>query len=630
MTIHYGNMHLQAQPAGTVGRVPLPPGHPGTVGFDLGDAAAIAQIGASLLPAFGVKDKTVLRLADIAGKGLNLAQAAQKGNIRTAIQAGTGIAQRLSEQFKLGPGVQKALQAASEVGMGLAARELTKNMQGSLRAVNYYQKAYDEAVVSGDMEKANELYSTLYRARAQLAVDDLQLRRASGEKVAIPLDLATEARQGPLHASPGPLPDLPKLLAKDKPEVVTSNANASAKAQAQANANAAAAAQARGQGWTPPPPTPPAVPVARQASEPPAPVLKRSAIPGANALPAMPRSAQPAAVTSDRLMAPGNQPAATVTPVQKPGLLNQFQKPPVQIPGWKPPVQPLAQTSSHPLPTYKPPVAQPAQLPCVPGQAPACPTRGTGFGTFRSSGDVSCCRIKPSERGVLIVEGSLSNAAPGNFWEAPAGDYYYIQCSDARQLTPEKWQLARPDDKGRIPACISTGGATMRELVVPEEWAVELWSEPGFRGQMIELLDGTHNLAARGWAGKVQSMRIRGPWTIVDGLISNELGRQAPGWMTEKAHAGLLTPFRVAEGVINDPLRPQPPTRFEDGIPEWQSAFRPGWEDRLKVMWTPESQVGRNMLTNFRDSLRALDLLGFVTALKTRAEGIAAARRVGS
>lgn len=630
MPIQYGNMHIQAHPPGTVGRMPDTVGHPGTVGFDLSDAAAIAQIGASLLPAFGVKDKTVLRLADIAGKGLSLASAADKGNVRSAIQAGTQIAQRLSEQFKLGPEVQRALEAASQVGMGLAARELTKNMQSSVRAVNYYQKQYDEAVASGEMEKANEMYSTLYRARAQLAVDDLQLRRAAGEKVAIPLDLATEARQGPLHASPGPLPPLPGMVDKDKPALVSSNASNAAKAQAQTNAQAAADAKARGVAWTPPAPPPTAVPVARPTSTPPPPVLKRSSIPGANALPAMPTRVPPGGAATDRLTVPGEAPPtpAVVQPVPR---TQPVQSAPRPQPAWKPPAPaPALPRPTSRIPGFPPSVQPPAANVCVPGNSPACNTRGTGFGTIRSTGDTSCCRIKPTERGVLIVEGSMGNATPGAFWEAPAGDYYNIQCTDARRLTPESRQFERPDGKGRIPACISTGGADMSQLVVPEDWSVELWSEPGFGGQVLELFEGKYDLRVKGWADKVKSMRIRGPWTIVDGLISNELGRQAEGWMTQKSRAGLLTPYRVADAVMNDPLRPESPARFDDPIPEWQSAFRPGWEERLKPMWTPGSGVGSNMLSNFRVSLQDLDLMGFVLGLKTRAEGIAAAQKLRS
>lgn len=588
---HYGNAHIRAVPVLTVGRAP----HPGTVGFDLGDAAAIAQIGAALLPAFGVKDKNVLRLADVASKGLSLAQAADKGNVRSAIQAGTQIAQRLSEQFKLGPEVQQAIAAAGEVGMGLAARELAKDMAGSLRAVNYYQREYDAAIAAGDMEKANQIYSTLYRARAQLAVDDLQLRRAKGEKVTIPLDLATEARQGPIRSVPGPLPDLPESVREDQPAAV-----------APKPAEPAA------------PAVPPAVvtPIARQASEPPPAVLPRASIPGATTLPALPR---PAPANAPRVTAPGNQPEPP-RPAAPP-----VQPRPTPAPALP---RPTATPATPRPPLWKAPPRLPGSNVCVPGNAPVCDTRGTGFGTIRSSGDTSCCRIKPTERGVLIIEGSAVSAAPGAFWEAPAGDYYYVQCPDARKLTPEKWQFARPDNNGRIPACISTSGANMGQLIVPDEWSIELWSEPGFRGKTLELFEGRHNLEMMGWADKVQSMRIRGPWTIVDGLIANELGRQAKGWMTEKAHAGLLTPFRVAEGVINDPVRPEPPGRFDDEIPEWESSFRPGWEQRLSAMWTPGASVGRAMLANFTDSLKALDLLGFVTALKTKAEGIAAARRL--
>lgn len=344
---------------------------------------------------------------------------------------------------------------------------------------------------------------------------------------------------------------------------------------------------------------------------------------------------------------PRQQPQPQPQPPQQPGM---FQPAPLPGPQQVSPIQPQPPTQRQQPPLQAPPTSQPFQtLPgtnvpmpggtaqpdmamvdrlvpagnganvqpraprgnpvpeCDPLKAGPCRQRYSRFGTMESRGqNQSCCRTRPTGRGVIVAEhAGDSDLWPGGFWEAPAGDYYYISCGQAEELTPEFGQIEVPYRRGTEQACLRTGGTGISSMVIPEDWSVKVFSKPNFRGESIELYEGEHNLDALGWGDRVFSMKVRGPWTVVDGLIFEALNRRLDGWATENLRKSPSV-RDIVSAILLDPRRPEPPIDFDEDVESYPSSYGQNWKELLRAA---KRTMGSRRAQLLRDGFAELGLL---------------------
>ena len=207
----------------------------------------------------------------------------------------------------------------------------------------------------------------------------------------------------------------------------------------------------------------------------------------------------------------------------------------------------------------------------------------------RSGGGV-CCNPFPgsSGRGVVVtLAASGYKRFPGKFNEIPAGNYYNIAGSgvprDQMVLRAPSANQIRRDMYKFAPRMFQDNH--IHSMLVPNGWAVEIFDKSGFQGKRQVLGPGFHNVADMGWADKISSMRVRGPWSIHDRLYSEAFKGKTAGWITERARK-TINPDMILALTGLDPLRPKQP-----GYQPYDSVWRPGWYLRLSEAGALNSQV---------------------------------------
>ena len=217
-----------------------------------------------------------------------------------------------------------------------------------------------------------------------------------------------------------------------------------------------------------------------------------------------------------------------------------------------------------------------------------CPSTIAADGSRSGSGP--CCNPFPetSGRGVLVTQDAAGyKRFPMRFNEIPAGDYYNIEGKGV----PRDQMILKPPSANQIRRDIYKIAPNMFQdksissMLVPDGWAVEIFSEPGFRGQRKTFGPGFYRLPEMGWNDKIRSMRVRGPWSIHDRLYSTTFKNKTAGWITERARKTINLDMILALTGL-DPLRPKQP-----GYQSYDSVWRPGWYLRLSEAGALNSQA---------------------------------------
>lgn len=207
-----------------------------------------------------------------------------------------------------------------------------------------------------------------------------------------------------------------------------------------------------------------------------------------------------------------------------------------------------------------------------------CKANVAADGSRRGGGD--CCNPfkNLSGRGVIVTEHAAGyKKYPGRFAEIPAGDYWnlsgYGVPRDQMILKPPSANQIRRDMFKIAPKMFKNNDVS--SMLVPQGWAVEVFTKPGFQGNHKTFGPGFHKLADMGWNDKIASMKVRGPWSIFDELYAEAFKEKRGGWITERARKAVSPDMILALNGL-DPLRPKQP-----GYQPYESVWRPGWYLRL-------------------------------------------------
>lgn len=205
------------------------------------------------------------------------------------------------------------------------------------------------------------------------------------------------------------------------------------------------------------------------------------------------------------------------------------------------------------------------------------------------SGGGECCNPFPksSGRGVIVTDHAAGyKRYPGQFAEIPAGNYYKLDGKgvprDQMILKPASANQIRRDMYKIAPRMFAD--KSISSMLVPDGWAVEIFSEPGFKGKTKTFGPGFHRFPEMGWNDQIRSMRVRGPWSIHDRLHSEMFKNKAAGWITERARKPVSSDMILALSGL-DSLRPKQP-----GYQPFDSVWRPGWYLRLSEAGVLNSQ----------------------------------------
>lgn len=600
-------------------------GYPGSVGISLGDISAVANIATAFVPLF-VKDQRANNIVAAARGALSTAAAAERGDVSAAIKAGTQTAQSIAQAAGADARVQAALAQAGEAGQALAEQKLAEDYQGSQRTVAVLRQNLEAARQRGDLNAQAQIGMQLYRAEAQSLLDGLQLRRARGEAISIPADLVQQAQQGPIRpwggiypifVPPEGTPAAPAAPATCPPGYSRfSTAQIQAYTQAGTPVTVAetlpdGSVCARVQGVEAPACPPDMV---RMTS-----AEIQAAVQAGTQLEVGETFADGTACVRTAVPTPAPPPAAPLPgapPAPVPGYAPPAGLPAFQVPQVPAPAVPAPPPAAPGLPGARPiPAARPIPGPfavpgvpavpiedeesvCDPEAAGRCARALSRFGTYESARRLSCCRLLPSGRGVVLAEfAEASENWPGRYTEVPAADYWYLPCAAAERLTPAASVVQLPGLEPVAP-CVPILGSEFSTVIVPQGWLIRLYDQYGFRGEVISLTAGSHDLARRGWANRARSVQVRGPWTLRDGVIFDALRQREKGWATEDVAGGLKF-SNVLQALRNDPARPVGAGRTKQMV-SWVSSYGPGYGQRLAVARNAFDPGSRALIENFR------------------------------
>ena len=263
--------------------------------------------------------------------------------------------------------------------------------------------------------------------------------------------------------------------------------------------------------------------------------------------------------------------------------------------------------------------------PCEFSKKGGCSKHVNADGSAYGSGD--CCNPynSLSGKGVMVTEhGSGYKKYPGKYAEIPAGDFYTLDGKG----TPLDMRLPAPASADLLSRNLYTvapgvyANKMINDIYIPDGWAVELYSGPGFTGEKKTLGPGFHMLYHEGrWYHKAVSAKVRGPWSIVDRMNSGAFKEKKKGWVTERVKKE-VSDDNILMLMGLDPLRPKQP-----GYEYYESVWRPGWYLRLseanlvdsdvyKMVWKELGLTAKDLaeekVISMEKTLDVLDLLGRV------------------